>query len=209
MKRTLASLDGSRLDGQRALVRVDFNVPLKDGAVSDDTRIRASLPTIKYLRAKGARVVLLSHLGRPKGGPDPKYSLKPLLRPLEKLLGAPVGFIEEPDSEAAVAFTRRMPRGSLALAENTRFFPGEETNEVELARRFAARLGGELAQVEGIALQPLLERLGGGAARVSVLAEEVVDGPEFPGLPLLRQLLRGQLHVVLIVALRPLGTYRG
>ncbi|HLB54080.1 MAG TPA: phosphoglycerate kinase [Gemmatimonadales bacterium] len=138
MKRTLASLDGSRLDGQRALVRVDFNVPLKEGAVSDDTRIRASLPTIKYLREKGARVILVSHLGRPKGGPDPKYSLKPLLRPLEKLLGAPVGFIGEPDSEAAVAFTRRMPRGSVALAENTRFFPGEEANDAELARRFAA-----------------------------------------------------------------------
>ncbi len=91
MKRSLASLESARLDGQRALVRVDFNVPLKDGIVSDDTRLRAALPTIQYLREKGARVVLLSHLGRPKGGPDPSFSLKVLVRPFEALLGAPVG----------------------------------------------------------------------------------------------------------------------
>ena len=137
MKRVLASLDPSRLDGQRALVRVDFNVPVKDGVVTDDTRIRAALPTIRYLREKGARVVLLSHFGRPRNGPDPKYSLLQLVRPLEALLGAPVSFIEDPSTPAAVTFTRRMPRGSVALAENTRFFPGEETNDAELARRFA------------------------------------------------------------------------
>ena len=137
MKRALASLDPSRLDGQRALVRVDFNVPVKDGVVTDDTRIRAALPTIRYLREKGARVVLLSHFGRPRNGPDPKYSLLQLVRPLEALLGAPVSFIEDPSTPAAVTFTRRMPRGSVALAENTRFYPGEETNDAELARRFA------------------------------------------------------------------------
>lgn len=138
MKRSLAALEAVRLDGQRALVRVDFNVPMKDGVVSDDTRLRAALPTIRYLREKGARVVLLSHFGRPKGGPDPAYSLKLLVRPLESLLGAPVAFIEDPGTEAAVAFTRRMPRGSVALVENTRFFPGEEQNDPETARRFAA-----------------------------------------------------------------------
>ena len=137
MKRGLAALEGARLDGQRALVRVDFNVPLKDGVVTDDTRLRATLPTIRYLREKGARVVLLSHLGRPKG-PDPQYSLRPVVRPLEKLLGVPVSFIEDPLSDAAVALTRRMPRGSVALAENTRFAPGEEENDPGLARRFAA-----------------------------------------------------------------------
>ncbi len=124
MKRSLAALDSSRLDGQRVLVRVDFNVPLKDGTIGDDTRIRASLPTIEYLRAKGARVVLLSHLGRPKGAPDPKFSLRPVARRLEKLLGAPVSFLEHPETEEAVTATRRLPRGGVALAENTRFYPG-------------------------------------------------------------------------------------
>jgi phosphoglycerate kinase len=138
MKRGLAALEGVRLDGQRALVRVDFNVPIKAGVVTDDTRLRAALPTIRYLQEKGARVVLLSHLGRPPAGPDPKFSLRPVVRPLEALLGAPVSFIEDPRSEAAVTFTRRMPRGSVALAENTRFAPGEESNDPELARRFAA-----------------------------------------------------------------------
>ena len=138
MKRALASLDAARLDGQRALVRVDFNVPVKDGGVTDDTRLRAALPTIRFLREKGARVILLSHFGRPKHGPDPKYSLAQVVRPLEKLLGAPVSFLEDPAGESAVAFTRRMPRGSVALAENTRFYPGEESNDPGLARRFAA-----------------------------------------------------------------------
>ncbi|HET7601238.1 MAG TPA: phosphoglycerate kinase, partial [Gemmatimonadales bacterium] len=138
MKRTLASLDPAALDGRRALVRVDFNVPLKDGAVGDDTRIRASLPTIAYLRSKGARVVLLSHLGRPKGGPDPTHSLRPVARALEALLGAPVVFLADPASAEAVAETRRLPRGGVALAENTRFYPGEEANDPDLARKFAA-----------------------------------------------------------------------
>jgi phosphoglycerate kinase len=138
VKRTLESLDPAGIDGRRALVRVDFNCPVKDGTVTDNTRIRAALPTIKYLRERGARVVLLSHLGRPKGGPDPKYSMHPVVRELERLLGAPVTFLADPTSEEAVTATRRLPRGGVAVGENTRFYPGEEANDHTLAERFAA-----------------------------------------------------------------------
>ncbi len=138
MKRTLESLDKSSLDGRRALVRVDFNCPIKDGVVTDDTRIRAAMPTIKYLRDRGARLVLLSHLGRPKKGPDPKYSMQPVVKALEKLLGAPVTFLPDPTSPDAVPVTKRLPRGGVAVAENTRFFPGEEENDRELAEKFSA-----------------------------------------------------------------------
>ena len=134
-KRSLRDLPSAALDGKRALVRVDFNVPLKDGAVTDDTRLRAALPTITYLRDKGARVVLLSHLGRPKGGPEAKYSLRQVTRSLEQLLGAPVEFIDDPAAGAAA--TRRLPRGGVALVENTRFWSGEEKNDAALAATFA------------------------------------------------------------------------
>jgi phosphoglycerate kinase len=117
---------------------VDFNCPVQDGKVTDNTRIRAALPTIEFLRSRGARVVLLSHLGRPKGGPDPRYSLEPVVRELERLLGSPVTFLRDPLSEQAVTETRRLPRGGVAIAENTRFFPGEESNDAGLAARFAA-----------------------------------------------------------------------
>ena len=137
MKRSLSSLPALGLDGQRALVRVDFNCPIKDGVVTDNTRIRASLPTITYLREKGARVVLLSHLGRPKGGPDPKYSLAPCAQELERLLGAPVSFIADPAAPDAMTVTKRLPRGGVAIVENTRFYPGEEKNDPELAKTFA------------------------------------------------------------------------
>jgi phosphoglycerate kinase len=138
VKRTLESLDKGSLEGRRALVRVDFNSPIKDGVVTDDTRIRAALPTIKYLRERGARLVLLSHLGRPKKGPDPKYSMQPVVRALEKLLGAPVTFLPDPTAPEAVPITKRLPRGGVAVAENTRFYPGEEQNDPALADRFAA-----------------------------------------------------------------------
>jgi len=136
MKRSLRSLDAAALDGRRALVRVDFNCPVKDGVVTDNTRIRAALPTIQYLRDKGARVVLLSHLGRPKG-PDPKQSLLPCATELERLLGAPVTFILDAASPDAAQQTKRLPRGGVAVVENTRFHAGEEKNDPELAKVFA------------------------------------------------------------------------
>ena len=138
MKRSLESLDPAAVEGRRALVRVDFNCPVKDGAVTDSTRIRAALPTIRYLRERGARVVLLSHLGRPKSGPEPKYSMQPVVRELERLLGAPVTFLADPTTDEAVTATRRLPRGGVAAGENTRFYPGEEQNDRALAQRFAA-----------------------------------------------------------------------
>lgn len=146
MKRNLqhlaqADFEGRRaLDGVRALVRVDFNTPVKDGVVTDNTRIRAALPTIRFLRDQGARVVLMSHFGRPKKGPDPAFSLAPVVRELEKLLGAPVTFLTDPLTDEAVTVTKRLPRGGVAVIENTRFFPGEEDNDPGLAGRLA-RLG--------------------------------------------------------------------
>jgi phosphoglycerate kinase len=135
-KRGLEQLPAAALDGKRALVRVDFNVPLKNGTVTDDTRLRASLPTIKFLRERGCRVVLLSHLGRPKGGPDPAFSMKQIVPACEGLLGSPIEFI--PDLAAGVATSRRLTRGGVALVENTRFWPGEEKNDPALAKQFAA-----------------------------------------------------------------------
>ena len=140
MKKTLASFDAVPLEGLRALVRVDFNVPIRDGAVADDTRIRAALPSINWLRGRGARVVLLSHLGRPKGQPNPAFSLRPVAAALEAHLGIPITFITDPTTDEAERTTRRMKRGEVALVENTRFWPGEEKNDADFARALA-RLG--------------------------------------------------------------------
>ena len=140
MKRTLTALEGQPLEGQRAFVRVDFNVPLKDGAVADATRIVASLPTIRWLRERGCRVILASHLGRPKGGPSPEFSLRPVVPVLEGELGIPVTFVDDPLADDAVRVTRQLRRGGVALLENTRFRPGEEKNDPALADAYA-RLG--------------------------------------------------------------------
>jgi phosphoglycerate kinase len=133
-KKTIKDLRADQLRGKRALVRVDFNVPIKDGEVGDDTRIRAALPTIQYLLDKGARVILLSHLGRPKGKPESKYSLEPVGRRLRELLPAGVTgtFIESTDTDEAI----KAGHGDcqVVLLENTRFLGGEETNDERLAR---------------------------------------------------------------------------
>ena len=141
-KRTIRDLTDAEVRGKRALVRVDFNVPLDEGGtVSDDTRIRAALPTIEGLAARGARVVLLSHLGRPKGGkPEPRYSLAPVARRLGELTSRPVRFVAALDSDDAVAATRELKDGEILLLENTRFNAGEEKNDDVLAKALA-RLG--------------------------------------------------------------------
>ena len=139
LKKSVADLQDSFVRGKRALVRVDFNVPLEaDGSVGDDTRIRAALPTIEHLCDRGSRVVLFSHLGRPKGGPDPKYSMATVARHLATLTKRPVRFEASSAGDAAVAATKALGDGDVLLLENTRFHPGEEKNEASLSQAFAA-----------------------------------------------------------------------
>jgi phosphoglycerate kinase len=140
-KLTVTDLPESEIRGRRALVRVDFNVPLDEkGHVADDTRIRAALPTLEYLAGHGARVIVLSHLGRPKGKPELKYSLEPVSRHLARLTSRKVRFVETTDTDEALKATHAVGEGEILLLENTRFLGGEETNDERLARGLA-RLG--------------------------------------------------------------------
>ncbi len=138
-KASVRQLTDAQLRGARALVRVDFNVPLDDrGHVMDDTRMRAAVPTIEYLVQHGARVVLLSHLGRPKGRPEPQYSLGPVARHLRELIPHKVVFSDSVDFPTLVKASRALTDASpILLVENTRFFPGEEKNDDALAGEFA------------------------------------------------------------------------
>ena len=134
-KMTVSDLD---MAGKRVLVRVDFNVPLQDGEVADDTRIRAALPTIEYLRRQGARVILVSHLGRPKGKVVEELRMAPVARRLSQLLGTEVKTVPAcvgPEVEAAAA---QLKDGEVLLLENIRFYPGEEKNDPEFAKQLAA-----------------------------------------------------------------------
>ena len=137
-KKTVRDLSDAQIRGKRALVRVDFNVPLdEDGRITDDTRIRAALPTIELLLERGARPVILSHLGRPKGKPEPKYSLQPVSTRLGELTGCKVIFVESTDSDEALKASQTCKEGELLLLENTRFLGGEEKNDPRLSRALA------------------------------------------------------------------------
>ena len=134
-KKTVKDID---VKGKKVLVRVDFNIPLKDNGIGDDTRIRAALPTIEYLLKQGAAVILCSHLGRPKGGPDPKFSLKPVADYLAGLLKKPVAFATDCIGPVAEKAAKALKPGEVLVLENTRFHPEEEKNDMGMAKQLAS-----------------------------------------------------------------------
>ena len=134
-KKTVRDID---LKGKRVLMRVDFNVPMADGKVTDDKRIKASLPTIKYVLEQGASLILMSHLGRPKGGPDPEFSLRAAAEVLSSHLGVPVKMAPDTIDAEAEAMAKALKPGEVLMLENTRFNKGEEKNDLDLAKRMAA-----------------------------------------------------------------------
>ena len=133
-KKTIEDID---VKGKRVLVRVDFNVPIKDGEVTDDTRITAALPTLNYLLEHGAALILCSHLGRPKGTPSPELSLQPVAQRLSELLEIKVHFVEDTIGSKAQSAAARLKPGEVLLLENTRFLPGETKNDPEVAKGLA------------------------------------------------------------------------
>ncbi len=133
-KKTIRDID---FTNKRTLVRVDFNVPIKDGVVTDDTRITAALPTIKYLIDHQAKVILMSHLGRPKGGPDPKYSLAPTATRLSQLLDRSVGMAKDCVGVEVEAMVNALKPGDVLILENVRFHPEEEKNDSSFADQLA------------------------------------------------------------------------
>src|ERR1700761_1856063 len=132
------TLDQVDLKGKRALVRVDFNVPLHDGAITDDTRLRAALPTIDLLRKGGAKVILIAHFDRPKGKRVPSMSLKPVVEPLAELIGAPVAFADDCVGEPAERAEGYLHPGDVLLLENLRYHASEEANDPPFARQLAS-----------------------------------------------------------------------
>jgi phosphoglycerate kinase len=134
---TKLAIGDLNLQGKRVFVRVDFNVPLENGRITDDTRIRETLPTLKLARERGARLVLASHLGRPKGKPDAKYSLRPVATKLAELAGTPVEFAGDCVGAEAEGKSRVLANGGMLLLENVRFHPEEEANDAAFSRQLA------------------------------------------------------------------------
>jgi phosphoglycerate kinase len=134
-KKTVKDID---IKGKRVLMRVDFNVPMQDGKVTDDKRIKASMPTIQYVLAQGASLILMSHLGRPKGGPDPEFSLKPASEVLAGLLGKPVQMAPDCVGPDVEKMAKALKPGDVLMLENTRFHASEEKNDLDLAKQMAA-----------------------------------------------------------------------
>jgi phosphoglycerate kinase len=134
-KKTVKDID---LKGKRVLMRVDFNVPMQDGKVTDDKRIKASLPTIKYILDQGASLILMSHLGRPKGGPEPEFSLRAAAEVLSSHLSVPVKMAPDTVGPEVEALAKELKPGQVLMLENTRFHKGEEKNDLALAKKMAA-----------------------------------------------------------------------
>ncbi len=131
------TLDSAELKGKRVLVRVDVNVPMEKGRVTDTTRLERILPTLNEISQKGGKVIMLAHFGRPKGAPNPDFSLKPVAEAMAGLIGKPVGFAEDCIGEKAAAAVAKMADGDLLLLENTRFHKGEEKNDPALVAQMA------------------------------------------------------------------------
>ena len=187
---TFKTLDDADLAGKRALVRVDLNVPMHDGEVSDDTRLRAAVPTIEKLRAGGATVILLAHFDRPKGKRVPEMSLAPIAVALAKVLGSPVGFANDCTGPVAADAVAALKPGDVLLLENVRFHAGEEKNDPDFAKALAAN--GDLyvndafsaahrahASTEGLA--HLLPAYAGEQMRLELTAlDKALGNPERP-----------------------------
>ena len=177
-KRSVRDLD---VRGKKVLVRVDFNVPVKDGEVTDDTRIRRALPTIRHLLSVGARPALISHLGRPKGEPDPKYAMDPVARRLEDLLGEPVEKLDTavgPEVEEALEGSS----GGVVLLENSRFYSGETENDAKFSEELAAPFEAYVDDAFGAAHRAhattvgVAERLPGAAGLLMEAEIDYLDG---------------------------------
>ena len=134
-KKTIEDID---VKGKRVLVRCDFNVPLKDGVITDDKRIRESLPTIKYLAEHGAKVILCSHLGRPKGEFKPEFSMAPVAKRLSELLGKDVALATDVIGDSAHELASKLSEGDIMLIENVRFHKEEEKNDPEFSKQLAS-----------------------------------------------------------------------